>query len=212
MSKKTRKKTESSRIAVKAPAKAGSGKTKTAAPARATVAAKSRKPVSRSAGKTPASTPAHALNEGDMAPPFRLPRDGGQSISLADFAGRKLVIFFYPRADTPGCTLEASDFSRLAPAFAAAKTAILGISADPVKAQDKFRDKHELSVPLASDEDHETLERFGVWGEKSMYGKTFLGIVRTTVLVDPQGKIARIWRNVRVPGHAEEVLSAARAL
>jgi peroxiredoxin Q/BCP len=151
------------------------------------------------------------LAEGDRVPAFQLPRDGGQSVSLADFAGRKLVIFFYPRADTSGCTLEAGDFSRLAPAFSASKISILGISADPVKAQDKFRDKHQLAIPLASDEQHQVLERFGAWGEKSMYGKTFLGILRTTVLVATDGRIARIWRNVRVPGHADEVLAAARA-
>jgi peroxiredoxin Q/BCP len=159
-----------------------------------------------------AAAGSRVLTEGDMLPAFVLPRDGGQSVSQADFAGRKLVIFFYPRADTPRCTLEAGDFSRLAPAFAAARTALLGISADPVKAQDKFRDKHQLAIPLASDEGHEVLERFGVWGEKSMYGKTFLGILRTMVLVGTDGRIARIWRNVRVPGHAEEVLTAARAL
>lgn len=165
--------------------------------------------------KTTRGTPDHAvgaLDIGDPAPSFLLPRDGGQSVSLADYAGRKLVIFFYPRADTPGCTLEAMDFSRLADAFAASQTAVLGVSADPVKAQDKFRDKHNLTVPLASDEEHRMLERFGVWGEKSMYGRVFLGVLRTTVLIDASGMIARIWHNVRVPGHAEEVLAAARGL
>jgi peroxiredoxin Q/BCP len=162
----------------------------------------------------PAVTPIHkvaALNEGDSAPTFSLPRDGGHLVSLADYAGRKLVIFFYPRADTPGCTLEAVAFSRLADAFASAGTAILGVSADPVTAQEKFRDKHELTVPLVSDEKLGMLNAYSVWGEKSMYGKTFMGIVRTTVLVTGDGKIARIWRNVRVDGHADEVLEAARA-
>lgn len=216
MSKKTRKKTERSRITSKPRPGPAARKTKTTAPAPAKAAAKSRKPVSRSARKTPTAQTARlsvgTLAEGDIVPPFDLPRDGGQSVSVADFAGRKLVIFFYPRADTPGCTLEAGDFSRLTPAFAAAKTAVLGISADPVKAQDKFRDKHQLTIPLASDEQHEVLEQFGVWGEKSMYGKVFMGILRTTVLVNADGRIARIWRNVRVPGHADEVLAAARAL
>ncbi|QQO21681.1 peroxiredoxin [Bradyrhizobium diazoefficiens] len=162
-----------------------------------------------------ASAPARAksgLSEGDKAPAFRLPRDGGEVVTLADHAGQKLVLFFYPRADTPGCTREAIDFSRLAGAFAAAGTAVLGISADPLKAQEKFRDKHGLGIPLVSDERHQMLEAYGAWGEKSMYGKSFLGILRTTVLVGPDGKVARIWRNVRVDGHADAVLEAARSL
>jgi peroxiredoxin Q/BCP len=153
-----------------------------------------------------------ALTEGAKAPAFRLPRDGGSTVSLSDFAGRKLVLFFYPRADTPGCTKEAIDFTRLARAFAESKTAILGVSADPPRAQEAFRDKHELSTPLVSDEQHETLEAYGVWGEKSMYGKTFQGIFRTTVLIGADGRILRIWRNVKVDGHADEVLAAVRAL
>lgn len=162
-----------------------------------------------STSKTPAArTP---LAEGARAPAFQLPRDGGQTVSLADYAGQKLVLFFYPRADTPGCTKEAIDFTRLAGPFAETGTAVLGVSADPVKAQEAFRHKHELAVPLASDETHEMLEDYGVWGEKSMYGKVFLGIVRTTVLIGPDGRVIRIWRNVRVDGHADEVLDAARA-
>jgi peroxiredoxin Q/BCP len=133
-------------------------------------------------------------------------------VTLADHAGRKLVLFFYPRADTPGCTREAIDFTRLAGAFTAAGTAVLGISADPLKAQEKFRDKHKLGVPLISDEKHEMLEAYGAWGQKSMYGKSFLGILRTTILIGPDGRVARIWRNVRVDGHADEVLEAARSL
>jgi thioredoxin-dependent peroxiredoxin len=151
------------------------------------------------------------LAEGTKAPAFRLPRDGGDMISLADYAGRKLVLFFYPRADTPGCTREAIDFTRLSGAFAESKTAVLGVSADPLKAQEAFRDKHELSVPLVSDEKHEMLEAYGVWGEKSMYGRTFLGILRTTVLIGADGRIIRIWRHVKVDGHADEVLAATRA-
>ena len=150
--------------------------------------------------------------EGLMAPAFQLPRDGGASVSLADFAGQKLVLFFYPRADTPGCTREAIDFTRLKADFADSGTAVLGISADTLKAQESFRNKHELSIPLISDEKHEMLEAYGAWGEKSMYGRTFLGIIRTTVLIDAQGQIAKIWRNVRVDGHADEVLAAARSL
>ncbi|WP_439367497.1 peroxiredoxin [Bradyrhizobium sp. DASA03005] len=152
------------------------------------------------------------LAEGQKAPAFSLPRDGGDVVTLADYAGQKLVLFFYPRADTPGCTREAIDFTRLADAFAAAGTAVLGISADPLKAQEKFRDKHKLGIPLISDETHEMLETYGAWGEKSMYGKSFLGILRTTILVGTDGKVARIWRNVRVDGHADQVLEAARSL
>jgi peroxiredoxin Q/BCP len=152
------------------------------------------------------------LAEGAKAPAFRLPRDGGETVSLADFKGRKLVLFFYPRADTPGCTKEAIDFTRLASSFAESQTAILGISADPLKAQEAFRDKHELSIPLVSDEKHETLDAYGAWGEKSMYGRTFHGVLRTTVLIGADGRIARIWRHVKVDGHADEVLAAARAL
>jgi peroxiredoxin Q/BCP len=153
-----------------------------------------------------------AFAEGAKAPGFQLPRDGGDTVSLADFAGRKLVLFFYPRADTPGCTKEAIDFSRLKAAFAEIDTAVLGVSADPLKAQESFRDKHELTTPLVSDEAHEMLEAYGVWGEKSMYGKTFQGIFRTTVLIGADSRILRIWRNVRVDGHADEVLAAVRAL
>jgi thioredoxin-dependent peroxiredoxin len=169
------------------------------------------------ASKPPAQTigsPAagkSGLAEGAKAPAFRLPRDGGGRVALSDYAGKNLVLFFYPRADTPGCTKEAIDFTRLSGAFAESGTALLGVSADPPKAQEAFRDKHELATPLASDEQHQMLEAYGVWGEKSMYGKTFLGIVRTTVLVGADGRILRIWRNVRVDGHADEVLAAVRA-
>ncbi len=152
-----------------------------------------------------------ALAEGAKAPAFRLPRDGGQAISLADFSGQKLVLFFYPRADTPGCTKEAIDFTRLKDKFAESGTAVLGVSADPPKAQEAFRDKHELSIPLISDEQHQMLEAYGVWGEKSMYGRTFQGIFRTTVLIGADGRIIKIWRNVKVDGHADEVLAAAHA-
>jgi thioredoxin-dependent peroxiredoxin len=152
-----------------------------------------------------------ALAEGAKAPSFALPRDGGNAVSLADYAGQKLVLFFYPRADTPGCTKEAIDFTRLKGAFAAADTAVVGVSGDPLKAQEAFRNKHQLSVPLASDENHEMLAAYGAWGEKSMYGRTFMGILRTTVLIGADGKIIRIWRHVKVDGHADEVLAAAQA-
>jgi peroxiredoxin Q/BCP len=152
-----------------------------------------------------------ALTEGAKAPAFRLPRDGGGTVSLADHAGKKLVLFFYPRADTPGCTKEAIDFTRLAGAFAESQTAVLGVSGDALKAQEAFRDKHELAVPLLSDEQHEMLEAYGVWGEKSMYGRTFQGILRTTVLIGADGRILKIWRHVRVDGHADEVLATVRS-
>jgi peroxiredoxin Q/BCP len=149
---------------------------------------------------------------GSKAPAFSLPRDGGGKIALADFKGQNLVLYFYPRADTPGCTVESKAFSSLSKTFAKAGTAVLGVSADPVKAQDAFKAKHGLAVPLASDETHRMLEAYGVWGEKSMYGKKFMGITRTTVLIDRDGRIARIWPKVKVEGHAEEVLAAAKEL
>jgi len=167
-------------------------------------------PAPRQAGSAADQRP--VLAEGAEAPAFHLPRDGGGAVGLSDFSGRKLVLFFYPRADTPGCTREAIDFTRLSDAFANAGTAVLGISADPLKAQQKFRDKHKLSVPLISDEKHEMLQAYGAWGEKSMYGKTFLGIIRTTVLIAADGRVARVWRHVKVDGHAEAVLAAAQAL
>lgn len=171
------------------------------------------KPVSKPGAKLDAKPgPVSGRIEGAKAPSFRLPRDGGDSVSLADYAGQKLVLFFYPRADTPGCTREAIDFTRLKDAFAATGTAVLGISADTVKAQESFRNKHQLSIPLISDEKHEMLEAYGAWGEKSMYGRTFLGILRTTVLIGSDGKIAKIWRHVRVDGHADEVLAAAQSI
>jgi peroxiredoxin Q/BCP len=150
--------------------------------------------------------------EGGPAPDFRLPRDDGGETSLADFAGRKLVLFFYPKADTPGCTREAQAFSALKAEFAAAGADILGVSADPVKKQNAFKAKHGLAIPLASDETHAMLEAYGVWGEKSMYGKTYMGIARATFLIGADGLVARIWPKVKVEGHAAEVLAAAKAL
>jgi len=190
------------------PASAGKAKKRTAKATPVAANSAARKP---SSGKT--KVPAQpALIEGLRAPAFRLPRDGGGTISLADFAGENLVLFFYPRADTPGCTREAIDFTRLSSAFAENQCALLGVSADPPKAQEAFRDKHQLVTPLMSDEPHEMLRAYGVWGEKSMYGKTFQGILRTTVLIGGDGLVIRIWRNVRVDGHADVVLAAVRAL
>ena len=151
------------------------------------------------------------LLQGTLAPDFRLPCDGGE-VSLSDFRGRKLVVFFFPKADTPGCTSEAKDFSARQPAFAQADTAVLGVSADSPKRQAAFKAKHGLAFPLASDESHRMLMAYGVWGEKSMYGKKYMGITRATVLIDRDGHIARIWPKVKIPGHADEVLAAAAAL
>jgi peroxiredoxin Q/BCP len=158
--------------------------------------------------KTACATPA----EGSKAPAFNLTRDGGGTVSLADFVGRKLVLYFYPRADTSGCTQEAIDFSRLKAAFARAGTEILGVSGDPVTALDRFKSKHKLSVVLASDDKRNALEAYGVWQQKSLYGRKFMGTVRTTFLIEPDHRIARVWPKVAVAGHAQEVLKAAQAL
>lgn len=153
-----------------------------------------------------------SISVGDAAPDFTLTGADGAAVRLADFAGRSVVLYFYPKADTPGCTREAMDFNRLRAAFEAAGAAVLGVSADPTKALAKFKAKHELGFALAGDETHAMLEAYGVWGEKSMYGKTYMGVTRTTFLIDPSGKVARIWPKVSVEGHAEEVLEAVRAL
>jgi peroxiredoxin Q/BCP len=154
----------------------------------------------------------NGLEVGQKPPAFSLPRDGGGNVSLAQFKGRKLVIYFYPRADTPGCTRESIDFSKLRADFDRAGTDILGVSADPVKAQDAFKKKYDLTIGLLSDETHKMLEAYGAWGKKSMYGKSFTGVLRTTVLIGQDGRIARIWPKVKVEGHAAEVLKAAKAL
>jgi peroxiredoxin Q/BCP len=152
------------------------------------------------------------LSEGDPAPSFSLARDGGGTVSLGDFRGRNLVLYFYPKDDTSGCTKQAIGFTEAKGRFDAADTAIVGVSADPVSKHDKFKAKHDLDVILASDEDKQVLEAYGVWVEKSMYGRTFMGIERATFLIDRDGRIAHIWRKVKVPGHIDEVLEAARAL
>ena len=152
------------------------------------------------------------LKVGQKPPAFSLPRDGGGTVSLAQYKGRKLVIYFYPRADTPGCTRESIDFSQLRAEFDKAGTDILGVSADPVKAQDAFKKKHDLTVGLLSDETHAMLEAYGAWGKKSMYGKSFTGVLRSTVLIGADGRVAQIWPKVKVEGHAAEGLKAAKAL
>jgi len=155
---------------------------------------------------------ARELVAGAKAPVFTLARDGGTSVSLKDFKGRNLVLYFYPKADTPGCTKEAIAFSRHRAVFAKAGTEILGVSADPVAAQDKFKAKHKFKIALGSDESKKMLEAYGAWGEKSMYGRKFMGVFRKTFLIDGDGRIVRVWPKVSVAGHAEEVLEAARAL
>ncbi len=146
------------------------------------------------------------------APDFILPGDNGTEICLTKLRPAPVVLFFYPRDDTPGCTLEAGDFTRLLPEFKAAGAGVFGISKDSIAKHCKFRDKHGLAVPLLSDADGDTCENYGVWVEKNMYGKTFMGISRTTILIDGAGKIARIWPKVKVDGHAQEVLSALQDL
>ena len=210
MARKTNKKT-SKKVSAKASKKSPRKAVPKAGGAKA-VSPQAKTPLNKAPATGKAAGKTHALAEGMAAPTFRLSRDDGSSVSLKDFAGRNLVLYFYPRADTPGCTRESIDFSRLAKDFAGADTSVLGISADEVKAQAKFRDKHELTVPLGSDTDHAVIEAYSAWGEKSMYGKTFLGVLRTTVLVGRTGKVERLWRNVKVDGHAEEVLAATRAL
>jgi thioredoxin-dependent peroxiredoxin len=169
------------------------------------------------APRSVSGSPAKAVNGvgpvgGVKAPAFRLPRDGGGTVALADFAGRKLVLYFYPRADTSGCTREAIDFSRLKSAFSRAGTDIVGISADPVAALDRFKSKQKLAIALASDEARKVLEAYGVWQQKTLYGRKFMGIVRATFLIGPDQRIARVWPKVSVAGHAQEVLDAAKTL
>lgn len=148
---------------------------------------------------------------GDKAPAFTLPRDGGSTVSLSDFAGKTVVLYFYPKDDTSGCTTESLDFTARAAEFEALGAVVIGMSADPVKSHDKFIKKHGLGVILASDEDTATLQAYGVWKEKSMYGKTYMGIERTTLVIGPDGTILERFDKVKVAGHAEAVLAALRA-
>lgn len=152
------------------------------------------------------------LVEGKKAPAFTLPTDGDGKVSLKDFKGKNVVVYFYPKDDTPGCTKQAIGFSQMQDAFAAANTQIIGISKDPVTKHDKFKAKHDLSIILASDADSQIVEKFGSWVEKSMYGKTYMGIDRSTFLIDDKGVIRQIWRKVRVKDHVETVLEAAKTL
>ena len=149
---------------------------------------------------------------GQSAPRIVLPRDGGGTLDLTSLTGRKVVVYFYPKDDTSGCTLEAKGFSAAAEAFEAAGAVVVGISRDSVKSHDRFRDKHGLKVILLSDEEGTVTEAFGVWVEKSMYGRKYMGVERATFLIDGEGIVRRVWPKVKVPGHVEEVLEAVRDL
>jgi peroxiredoxin Q/BCP len=153
-----------------------------------------------------------ALNEGIPAPDFTLPSDGGGSLTLSSLRGRKVVLYAYPQDDTTSCTNEALSFDALRDDFAAAGTTVIGISPDSVKRHDKFKQKYDLKLTLISDEQRQAIEAYGLWVEKQMYGRHYMGVERSTFLIDQAGKIARIWAKVRVKGHAEAVLAAAREL
>lgn len=152
------------------------------------------------------------LTIGDKAPQFELPRDGGGTVKLADFTGKTVVLYFYPQDDTTGCTKEAIDFSQLRPEFEKAGAVIIGLSPDSAKKHDRFKSKHGLSVDLVSDEERNVIEAYGLWVEKQMYGRSYMGVERATFLIGGDGRIAAIWRKVRVKGHAEAVLEAVRGL
>lgn len=152
------------------------------------------------------------LKKGDKAPDFTLPEDSRTALTLSDMAGKPVVVYFYPKDDTSGCTKEALDFSALLAQFDRLGIMVIGISPDSVEKHKKFRSKHELGVKLLADEDKAVLSAYSVWVEKSMYGKKYMGVERTTLLIDAEGKIAEIWHKVKVPGHAQTVLEAAKAL
>jgi peroxiredoxin Q/BCP len=152
------------------------------------------------------------LVAGDPAPDFELPTDGGGRARLSDLKGKPVVIYFYPKDDTSGCTAEAIAFNALRVKFAAAGAAIIGVSPDSASSHDKFKRKHDLMIALAADPERSAIDAYGVWKEKSMYGRKYFGVERSTFLIDNNGRIAKIWRKVKVSGHAEEVLAATKAL
>ncbi len=152
------------------------------------------------------------VKAGDKAPDFKLPTDGGEEISLSALKGKPVVLYFYPKDDTSGCTKEAMGFRDALSAFTKAGATVLGVSRDSVARHDKFKAKYDLNFPLVSDEDGKLCETYGVWVEKSMYGRKYMGIERSTFLIDGTGQIARVWRKVKIPGHVDEVLAAAQAL
>jgi peroxiredoxin Q/BCP len=153
-----------------------------------------------------------AVAVGSPAPDFELPTDGGGQMRLADLRGRNVVLYFYPADDTEGCTLEAVDFTAFLPEFERAGTTVVGVSPDSPRSHDRFKEKHGLKLVLAADTEHQVIKRYGVWGEKVMFGRRYMGVERATFLIDKLGRIARAWRKVRVNGHAEAVLAAARQL
>ena len=152
------------------------------------------------------------IQDGDKAPDFELPTESGEASKLSRLKGRPVVVYFYPKDDTSGCTAEAKDFTRLAPDFKKAGVEVIGISPDSPESHQKFAKKYELKVRLAADADKAVATAYGVWVEKSMYGRKYMGVERSTFLIDKSGRIAKAWRKVKVPGHAEEVLAAATAL
>ena len=152
------------------------------------------------------------LQKGDVAPDFNLPRDSGKTQTLSELRGHPVVLYFYPKDDTSGCTLEAHDFTELRPEFDKIGVTIIGMSPDKPEKHDKFKTKHDLQLILVSDEEKTTLQKYGVWVEKSMYGRKYMGVERTTFLIDKNGKIAEIWRKVKVPGHAKTVLEKATTI
>lgn len=152
------------------------------------------------------------VSEGDKAPDFKLPRDGGGSVSLQALKGRPVVLYFYPKDDTSGCTKEAVAFSEALKDFKKAGAEVIGVSPDSVASHDRFKAKHGLDVTLAADEDRATAEAYGVWVQKSMYGRSYMGVERSTFLIGPDGRLAGVWRKVKVPGHVEAVLHAVREL
>lgn len=152
------------------------------------------------------------LNEGDQAPDFDMPTDGGGQVRLSDFKGRKVVLYFYPKDDTPGCTKEAIGFTEKAAEFQSADAVVIGVSKDSVAKHDRFKSKHDLNVILASDEATDVAERYGSWVLKKMYGREYMGLDRSTFLIDGDGVLRKIWRKVKVPGHVDAVLDATRAM
>lgn len=153
-----------------------------------------------------------SLDVGDKAPTFTLPTDGGGDISLKDLEGETVILYFYPKDDTSGCTAEACAFRDALPGFSKVNATVIGVSKDPVKKHDKFKEKYGLTFPLASDEDGKVCDAYGTWVEKSMYGRKYMGIDRSTFLIDGKGVIRAIWRKVKVPGHVDDVLKATQAL
>ncbi|MEA2744003.1 MAG: thioredoxin-dependent peroxiredoxin [Acetobacteraceae bacterium] len=153
-----------------------------------------------------------SLSDGDMAPDFQMPATAGRTVSLADYKGKPFILYFYPKADTPGCTKEACAFQEAMPRLEAIGLDVIGVSPDKIKPIEKFAAKYGLTFPLASDEDHAVADRYATWVEKSMYGRKYMGMERTTFLIGPDGKVLKSWRKVSVTGHAEDVMKAAQGL